>query len=162
MLIRPFFQKREQELQALVDAFEVEQLALRLAQLCRKASVQVVPPERPKLTSYAALKTIVRLRQLRDKHLGDDLFADPAWSMLLDLAIAGIEKRKTSITSLCIASGVPAGTALRWIRVMTENGILVRSNDPLDGRRIFVELAPTTAEAMEAYAFDAARLLNGG
>src|SRR3546814_1843272 len=43
--------------------------------------------------------------------------SDPAWDMLLDLYLAAERNtRPVSISSLCIASAVPATTALRWIK----------------------------------------------
>ena len=56
-----------------------------------------------------------------------------------------------AVSSLCIASAVPATTALRWIKTLTDNGLFVRRADPTDGRRVFIELSPETADAMNAY-----------
>jgi len=36
--------------------------------------------------------------------------ADPAWDMLLDLTAARAESRAVSVSSLCIAAGVPTTT----------------------------------------------------
>ena len=46
---------------------------------------------------------------------------------------------------------MPATTALRWIRALTEQGLFVRRADPEDGRRIFIELSDAAAEALAAY-----------
>ena len=42
--------------------------------------------------------------------------------MLLDLTAARAEHTRVSVTSLCIASGVPPTTALRWIGQMSDAG----------------------------------------
>jgi DNA-binding MarR family transcriptional regulator len=55
------------------------------------------------------------------------------------------------VSSLCIAAAVPATTALRWIKTLTDMGLLVRSADPQDGRRVYIELAPGAAARLEAY-----------
>ena len=55
------------------------------------------------------------------------------------------------MTSLCIAAGVPATTALRWIGQMVEAGLLVRLSDPHDRRRAYIALADSTADAMARY-----------
>src|SRR5690606_24209072 len=65
----------------------------------------------------------LRVRRLRDEFLPGDLFADPAWDMLLDLFAARLEQERVSVSSLCIASAVPPTTALRWIRTLTEKGL---------------------------------------
>jgi DNA-binding MarR family transcriptional regulator len=46
---------------------------------------------------------------------------------------------------------VPATTALRWLKTMTEQGLFVRRADPHDGRRVFVELAPQASRALRSY-----------
>jgi DNA-binding MarR family transcriptional regulator len=71
--------------------------------------------------------------------------------MLLDLYAARLERRPVSVSSLCIAAAVPATTALRWIKTMTDAGLFVREADPNDGRRIFIALADGAADAMTRY-----------
>lgn len=99
----------------------------------------------------ATVRGIIRTRRLRDQYFQPDLFADPAWDMLLDLTAARLEGRGVAVSSLCIAAAVPPTTALRWIRTMTDSNIFVRRADPIDGRRVFIELAEPTARAMTAY-----------
>ncbi|BAV65051.1 winged helix DNA-binding protein [Sphingobium cloacae] len=94
------------------------------------------------------VRDLLRARRLRDEFLPGDLFADPAWDMLLDLFAARLEQERVSVSSLCIASAVPPTTALRWIRTLTERGLLQRQADPLDGRRIFIALADSAAIAL--------------
>ena len=70
------------------------------------------------------------------------------WDILLDLTAARAEGRRVSVTSLCIAAEVPATTALRWIKTMTDAGLFLREADPDDGRRIFIALAEGAFDAM--------------
>ncbi|HYI42571.1 MAG TPA: MarR family winged helix-turn-helix transcriptional regulator, partial [Sphingomicrobium sp.] len=46
---------------------------------------------------------------------------------------------------------VPATTALRWLKSMTEQGLFVRRADPHDARRVFVELAAPTSALLRRY-----------
>ena len=55
-------------------------------------------------------------------HFYESIFADPAWDMLLDLMEAEIEQPRVAVSSLCIAAAVPATTALRWLKTLTEPG----------------------------------------
>ena len=106
---------------------------------------------RPPLPDPRLLERIIRQRRLRERYFEKELFADPAWDILLDLAAARADHRRVSITSLCIAAAVPATTALRWISMMTRMGILVRSGDANDRRRTFIALSDGAADALARY-----------
>ena len=71
--------------------------------------------------------------------------------MLLDLAAARAEHKRVSVTSVCIASGVPPTTALRWIGQLTEAGLLQRIEDDTDRRRAFITLTDRAADAMARF-----------
>lgn len=109
---------------------------------------------RPELPDPRLVRRIIRQRQQRARFFDSELFADPAWDMLLDLTAAAGEKAQISVTSLCIASGVPPTTALRWIGQMTQGGWLRRIEDKHDRRRAFVTLTDRAAEAMSRYFAD--------
>ena len=115
------------------------------------ASDRLVRAPRPALPDPRLIRQIIRQRQLRGQFFDGDLFADPAWDMLLDLAAARAEHTRVSVTSLCIASGVPPTTALRWIALMTEAGLLQRVEDEVDRRRAFIALTDRAAEAVARY-----------
>jgi hypothetical protein len=104
------------------------------------------------------IRAIIRARRLRDHFFRSELFADPAWDMLLDLMAARIERAKVAVSSLCIAAAVPPTTALRWIKALCDQGIFARIADPEDGRRVFIELTDQTAAAMENYLKAAQRI----
>ena len=92
--------------------------------------------------SGETVRNVIRARRLRARFFDEELFADPAWDMLLDLLQAEIAQHRVPVSSLCIAAAVPATTALRWIKTMTDTGLFQRRADPHDGRRVFIELAP--------------------
>jgi hypothetical protein len=104
------------------------------------------------------VRAIIRARRLREQYFGPELFADPAWDILLDLFAARLERRSVAVSSLCIAAAVPPTTALRWIKTLTDLGLLIRTADPQDGRRVYIELAQKTAEAVEDYLIAAQRI----
>ena len=97
------------------------------------------------------IRAVIRARRLRARFFEEELFADPAWDMLLDLLQAEIAQLRVPVSSLCIAAAVPATTALRWLKTMTDKGIFVRRADPHDGRRVFVELSREASSAMRRY-----------
>ena len=94
------------------------------------------------------VRALLRVRRLRDHLVAPDLFADPAWDIMLDLLAARLENSQVSVSSLCIAAAVPPTTALRWIRHLTDRGLLDRHADPKDGRRIFIALSDIGMDAV--------------
>ena len=97
------------------------------------------------------VRKMVRVRNARNQFFEKGFFSDPAWDILLDLTAARAEHKRVSVTSLCIASGAPATTALRWINLMIERGLLLKVEDDVDRRRAFVSLSEPTADAMARY-----------
>lgn len=93
----------------------------------------------------------IRKRRAREHFFPSDLFADPAWDMLLDLYAARLEGQMVSVSSLCIAAAVPATTALRWIKTLTDSGLFEREADDKDGRRIFIAMSDKAFASMEQY-----------
>jgi hypothetical protein len=104
--------------------------------------------------SGADIRDMIKLRRSRERYFNAELFADPAWDILLDLMAARLENKHVSVSSLCIAASVPATTALRWITGMTDSGLLERRLDPKDARRVFIELSDNTAVQMQALITD--------
>ena len=135
---------------------EVSRIASTLARLSTGPGAAVrtieaapggdVPP-----LSADTVRSVIRARRLRARYFRDELFADPAWDMLLDLLQAEIAQLRVPVSSLCIAAAVPATTALRWLKAMVSEGLFVRRADPHDGRRVFVELAPEASQALRRY-----------
>ena len=126
---------------------------LRLGRAPATRAGEGVEPRRRNLSKIpcATVKRAIDERRLRQKFFGYELFADPAWDMLLQLFLAEISQRRVSVTALTIAANVPATTALRWIKTMADAAIIRRRPDPTDARRVFVELSEKASEAMEGY-----------
>ena len=115
------------------------------------AGMERLRQARPPLPDPRLVRGIIAHRRMRDEMFGGELFADPAWDMLLDLTAARAEHRRVSVTSLCIAAAVPATTALRWIAQMVDSGLLVREEDGEDRRRVFIALSDRAAQGMARY-----------
>lgn len=134
---------------------EVGRIAATLARLSIGPDLPGAKPQPAKAeaptVSLETVRQVIRARRLRARFFEEELFADPAWDMLLDLLQAEIAQHRVPVSSLCIAAAVPATTALRWIKTMTDAGLFSRRADPHDGRRVFVELAPSASSAMRRY-----------
>jgi DNA-binding MarR family transcriptional regulator len=133
------------------SVFRFENPGRGFAGLADDMSGRLARATRPPLPDPRLVRRIIRQRQLRARFFDGELFGDPAWDMLLDLTAARAEHTRVSVTSLCIASGVPPTTALRWIGQMTEAGLFQRVEDEADRRRAFVALTDKAADAMARY-----------
>ena len=91
---------------ALSGAGRVESPALAFRGAPADEGLHLLAPESgPALPDPRLVRRILRQRQQRVRFFEGDLFADPAWDMLLDLTAAREEDKRVSVTSLCIAAG---------------------------------------------------------
>lgn len=135
---------------------EVSRIAGTLARLSTVPSAFAPEPVQTNVPQVTAqtVGAVIRARRLRGRYFQEELFADPAWDILLDLLHAEASHRRVSVSSLCVAAAVPATTALRWIKTMERQGLITRQDDLLDARRVFIELAPETSLALNRYFAD--------
>lgn len=98
-----------------------------------------------------ALRQVIKRRRARELCFPAGLFADPAWDILLDLTVARIERQDLSVTDVCVAAAVPQTTALRWIGTLEREGLIDRTPDVRDSRRVIVRLSEHGWEQMERY-----------
>ncbi len=124
-------------------------------------------PDRRPLTGTVDLRTakwLLAEREARRAVLDAIRLDDTQWTILLDLYVAGRDHRLVAISSACIASGAPATTALRAIKILEGVGYVRRSQDRFDGRRVYLRLAPYTevriAQYLENLAVSLTRLIN--
>jgi hypothetical protein len=135
---------------------EVSRIAATLARLSTGPStaeqrVEVAPAANLPALSAETVRSVIRARRLRTRYFPEELFADPAWDMLLDLLQAELSQLRVPVSSLCLAAAVPPTTALRWLKSLVQRGVFIRRADPRDGRRVFVELAPEASNAMRRF-----------
>lgn len=123
------------------------------------------PLERPRTSvrerkeTERSVRKILTWRRKREACFGAELFADPAWDILLELYAAELSDRRITVSNLCARAAVPATTALRWTSTLEQRGMILRRNDPLDRRRVFMFLSAETsvmlAEFFEAMVAEA-------
>jgi DNA-binding MarR family transcriptional regulator len=133
---------------------QVEVLRERLGSAMRLADQLVGSPETPAFTHAVTecyIRNMIKLRRHRDRFFASELFADPAWDMLLELYAAALGQFRVSISNLCVAAAVPPTTALRWIKQLEEAGLVDRRPDRTDGRRMFIMLSDEALSSMNAY-----------
>lgn len=97
----------------------------------------------------ALAKSIVASRKRRANSFRNIRLGEPSWDMILDLYVAQGEGRRVDISGLCLASGVPPTTALRYVDLLVEDGHIAKVDDRDDGRRAFVNMGAQLHAAMD-------------
>lgn len=147
-------------------ASEIRKVHNRLIGAAEEAGVNLgsaLPP----LTAYVAtrakfVRTFIRARMDFEGLVPEPLFGDATAYVLLDLYASELEGKSVAVNSACIASNGPSTTALRHIGTLVAAGHLIRSSDPTDARRIYLQLAPGMREKIEMWVdrhLDALRLV---
>ncbi|MBA4353928.1 MAG: transcriptional regulator [Novosphingobium sp.] len=107
-----------------------------------------VNPEQDRLQLAVALYELRRKRDAASGRKG--LFGEPGWDILLDLYIAERRKTELQVSSVCLDSGVPSTTVLRWIARLEREGLIYRRADNADARRRYVRLTDNGRDMMRA------------
>lgn len=113
------------------------------------------------LARVRARPEVIALQIIQARATTDSLFHGLAMSdghhldILLDLFVNEAIDRNVAVSDACIASRSPATTALRWLGLLQERGLIQKRNDPSDQRRWFVSLTPEgrsrTLKCIEAF-----------
>jgi DNA-binding transcriptional ArsR family regulator len=82
------------------------------------------------------IQSLLLARRARDELLGEDLFSDPAWDLLLELYAAELGRRPVTVQDLVLATGTPASIAERWLSALAERGLVIPSGRAGGGARI--------------------------
>lgn len=133
------------------------------------AMAKEAPPTRPtssRRLSAEAVQRLIAWQRRRDRRLGEGIFGDPAWSMMLELYGAELLSLPMPVSSLCIAAETPATTALRRLAELESAGLVERRPDPKDRRRVFIALTDEGRErlelCLESLMNDVEAILKGG
>jgi len=99
-----------------------------------------------------AARQLAEARRNRSQSLSGALLGEPAWDLLLELAGQEVPQ---SIKAVSLGAQVPLTTALRWLSLMDQEGLVEQFSDPRDGRRTLVALSAAgtsaVAEALRKY-----------
>ena len=90
-------------------------------------------------------------RRERKELFDADLFGDPAWDILLAMYRDHLASRPLTVSSVVWAADTPFTTGLRWLKLLEERGLVIRTENPTDARSALVELTPSALEKMDLY-----------
>jgi hypothetical protein len=113
--------------------------------------VRQAPDDATDETCAGFARFLLDARRDRRRYFPAVEFSEPVWDMVLDLFVSDFDGHKVSISSLCVAAGIPESTALRWIGLMQAAGYFIRHPDPYDGRRSFITLSPGLSDPLRHY-----------
>lgn len=82
------------------------------------------------------------------------IFSDPAWNILVDLFIASEERKPITVSSACISSSVPTTTALRYLKLLEDDGHILRVEHRSNGRLSLLYLSEATNNQLRRYFAD--------
>jgi CheY-like chemotaxis protein len=99
-----------------------------------------------------ALLGMDRLRRLRREFPPLGELDDVAWDLVRELVRVERTMQRLSVSALSMAAEqVSSSTAVRRIQDLVRAGVLVRTPDPADARRDFVNLAPEMRATLDRY-----------
>lgn len=105
-------------------------------------------------------KSLAFIWKSRKSFVDENLMADPGWLILLSLKIAELSNDRLQISTVCIDSGSPSTTGLRWIKLLESKSIIKIEPDLHDGRRKFVFLTESTSDKMARYLMNVHNFIN--
>ena len=131
------------ELLDLIDNWE----ALTGRPLTPKKAAEAKPNDDQSLVRKA--KALIDERDWQYGAMPKELRHEPYVRILVILLIEMLAGKKVASKSVCIASGCPGTTALRYIHRLVEYGLVQRSACPSDGRVTYIELTSNGHELAE-------------
>jgi len=91
------------------------------------------------------IRSVLAARRARRRILGEELFSDPAWDILLELYAAKLGHRQISTEDLARSSGTPLSTTTRWIATLEQHGLARRGRD--EKEVVYTQISLTTEGA---------------
>lgn len=90
-------------------------------------------------------------RRAREGFFAAELFAEPAWDILLILYWASYTQVRMSVSDVCGSAAVPPTTALRWMEHLRGRELLHKDKHPTDRRVIWVTLTDDAHSTLDQY-----------
>jgi len=133
----------ENELLSILNR-EIQNAIHRIAEQLNLPSERRSGPEAS--STYRLVCQAYQARREREDMFDADLFADPAWDILLALFCSHLADRQMTLQDAIKSAAVPESTARRWLTALERRG-LIRSVAHEDR----VQLTPSAISKLEAY-----------
>jgi DNA-binding MarR family transcriptional regulator len=103
--------------------------------------------QRLKLTEDHILSVLL-VRRARRAVLGENLFSDPAWDILLELYAASLGDREMSLGDLARAIETPESTTKRWVAALEERDLIQSKIDMVEKDVVWISLSTQGADKL--------------
>lgn len=103
----------------------------------------------PLMLSEDHILSVILVRRARSSVLGEGLFSDPAWDILLELYAATLGERTLTASELAQATETPFSTTQRWIVALEQRGLVRSMKDPLKADQVRISLTAEGVSKME-------------
>jgi len=102
--------------------------------------------------------SITSARRKLGTHLDAALFANPGLDIMLFLFAEGLGGATVTTNACCAAAGVPRTTALRWIKLLQDRGLVLGSDDISDRRVTMLALSASGRQTIRTWLGEIAAL----
>jgi DNA-binding MarR family transcriptional regulator len=104
---------------------------------------------RDHLPTFQLRDAELKLRRNRDEHFPESYFSGSIWDILLELDRAERQGLTYVVSDIGIAANIPPTTALRFLGILENDKMIVRTPDPKDRRRVNVSLTAKARAAID-------------
>lgn len=78
---------------------------------------------------YAAAVAVLAFRRSRSRFLPAELFAEPAWDLLLEVFIADTEGCRLTAQDVSERSNISPSVMSRWLMHLAQSGVIIGGDD---------------------------------
>lgn len=97
------------------------------------------------------IRGLLRFRRARAAALGENLFSDPAWDILLHLYETHLKGDCARLSELALAAEAPVSVTARWVAVLEDRGLIAPRREALDPSQRAIQLSARGAALMERF-----------
>lgn len=116
------------------------------------------PPPPPPMSEQLQVRGVtLAMQELRDRKYRREHFgalylgSDSGWEILLELFVAMGNEKRLLVSMVGLESQIPPTTALRWLGLLLDAGLIRKESDMLDKRRQWISLTDRGLALMLQY-----------
>lgn len=104
---------------------------------------------RPPRLTEDHIRSVLLVRRARGAVLGENLFSEPAWDVLLELYAAELGGRSMTLPDLARATDTPVSVIARWQAALEDHRLTRLTVSPEDPSRVTISLTAEGSSKME-------------